>query len=41
MTPDQFVQGFFSLFILAAFTFYLVLGGALLEWRERRKDKKR
>lgn len=39
MSPDEYVQAFFSLFILAAFSIYLVLGGALLEWRERRRKK--
>jgi len=36
---DQFVQAMFSLFILGAFTGYLAIGGALIDWLHRRKDK--
>lgn len=36
---DQFVQAFFSLLILAAFTGYLAIGGAFIEWLNKRRDK--
>ena len=39
MTPDQFLQAIFSLFILVVFTGYLAIGGAFIDWLHKRKDK--
>lgn len=39
MSPDDYFQAFFSLFILAAFTGYLAIGGAFIDWLNKRKDK--
>lgn len=39
MTPDQYVEAMFSLFILAAFTGYLAIGGAFIDWLHKRRDK--
>ena len=41
MTDHIFIQAFFSLFILASMTLYLVLGGVIVEWHNRRKRRQR
>jgi len=39
LTADEFVQAWFALWMLATLALYLALGGSLVEWWTRRKDK--
>lgn len=39
-TPEIWFQAMFSLWFLACWAFYMVIGGLIVEWRIKRQEKK-
>lgn len=41
MNFDEWVQAMFAIYMLMAMSLYLALGGLFLEWREKRRNRKK